>query len=289
MKTPAWKISRRRFLGGVSIAAAGTLGYARLFEAERLQVSHVTVPLAGGSRRPLKLLHLSDLHASGVVGLDYIESALDRALEWQPEVICLTGDFVTQRFPQAAEYARILRKLSAAAPCFATLGNHDGGTWSRQDGGYADVSWISRVLGESKITLLHNTALRCQAQDWSLQFVGVGDTWAENFDPDAAFRTAQSGNRTTGDTQTILLSHNPDTKDAMAAYPWNLLLSGHTHGGQLRVPWIGATPFAPVRDQRFVAGLHRWNERWIHVTKGVGSVFGMRINCPPEISCLTLT
>ena len=48
-------------------------------------------------------------------------------------------------------------------------------------------------------------------------------------------------------------------------------------------------PFAPVRDQRFVAGLHRWNNRWIHVTKGIGSVFGMRINCPPEISCLTLT
>jgi predicted MPP superfamily phosphohydrolase len=285
MKTPAWKISRRRFLGGVSIAAAGTLGYARLFEAERLQVSHATVPLAGGSRRPLKLLHLSDLHASGVVGLDYIESALDRALEWQPEVICLTGDFVTQRFAHPAEYARVLRKLSDAAPCFATLGNHDGGAWSGEHGGYADIQWISEILRDSKITLLHNTAAQWQRRDWSLQFVGVGDTWAEHFEPERAFRAAQVSDK----QHTILLSHNPDTKDAMTAHPWNLLLSGHTHGGQLRVPWIGATPFAPVRDQRFVAGLHRWNERWIHVTKGIGSVFGMRINCPPEISCLTLT
>jgi len=277
-------MSRRRFLGGVSIAAVGTLGYARFFEAERLQVSHHTVPLAGGARRPLKLLHLSDLHASGIVGLDYIESALDRALAWSPEVICLTGDFVTRHLAQADEYTRLLRKLSAAAPCFATLGNHDGGAWAGGHGGHADIRWISEILRNSKITLLHNTATRWSAGEWSLQFVGVGDIWAENFEPDRAFRAAQASN----DQPTILLSHNPDTKDAMATHRWNLMLSGHTHGGQLRVPWLGATPFAPVRDQRFVAGLHRWNERWIHVTKGIGSVFGVRINCPPEFSCLTL-
>ncbi len=284
MKTPAWKISRRRFLGGVSIAAVGTFGYARFFEAERLQVSHHTVPLAGGARRPLKLLHLSDLHASGVVGLDYIESAIDRALAWRPEVICVTGDFITQRFEHAADYARILKKLSEAAPCFATLGNHDGGVWAGEHGGHADIRWISDVLRDSKITLLHNAAARWSAGEWTLQFVGVGDTWAENFEPERAFRAATDGD----DHSTILLSHNPDTKDALAAHRWNLMLSGHTHGGQLRVPWLGATPFAPVRDQRFVAGLRPWNERWIHVTKGIGSVFGVRINCPPEISCLTL-
>lgn len=282
-------MSRRRFLGGVSFAAVGTFGYARLFEAERLQISHHTVPLAGGSRRPLKLLHLSDLHASGVVGLDYIESAIDRALAWRPEVICLTGDFVTQRFERATDYARILKKLSDAAPCFATLGNHDGGVWAGEDGGYADTTWITQVLRDSRITLLHNAATRWAAGEWTLKFVGVGDTWAENFNPEQAFGTAQAESSATRETPAIVLSHNPDTKDALAAHRWNLLLSGHTHGGQLRVPWLGATPFAPVRDKRFVAGLHRWNGRWIHITKGIGTVFGVRINCPPEISCLTLT
>lgn len=271
------------------MAAAGTLGYARFFEAERLQISHLTVPLARGSRRPIKLLHLSDLHASGVVGLDYIDSALTRALAWRPEVICLTGDFVTQRFAQAEKYVRILRKLSEAAPCFATLGNHDGGSWSGEEGGYADITWITQVLSDSRITMLHNTATRWQARDGSLHFVGVGDTWAENFDPETAFRAAKPNTKDTDDSRTVVLSHNPDTKDQMAKEPWDLLLSGHTHGGQLRVPWLGATPFAPVRDQRFVAGLHRWNGRWIHITKGIGNVFGLRINCPPEISCLTLT
>ena len=73
MKTPAFKISRRRFIGGVSLAAAGTFGYAHFFEAEWLQKSFIAVPLSGGSKPPVKLLHLSDLHASSVVRLSYIE------------------------------------------------------------------------------------------------------------------------------------------------------------------------------------------------------------------------
>ena len=73
----------------------------------------------------------------------------------------------------------------------------------------------------------------------------------------------------------------------MQQYPWDLMLSGHTHGGQLWIPFIGA-PFAPVRDKRFVKGLVRWQNRWVHVTKGVGNLHGMRLNCPPEVSLLTL-
>jgi len=276
-------MTRRRFLGGVSLAGIGTASYARFFEAERLQFSQVAVPLSGGAREPLKLLHLSDLHASPVVSLGYIESAIVRGLEWKPDLICLTGDFITQRFERDKEFARALRRLSDTAPCFATLGNHDGGDWAGGNGGHSDVGWITSVLNEGGITLLPNATARLRLRDWPLQLVGVGDTWAGNFDPQTAFRAA------TPDATTVLLSHNPDTKEQVAPHPWNLMLSGHTHGGQLRVPWLGATPFAPVRDKRFVAGLHRWNERWIHVTTGIGSVFGVRINCPPEVSCLTLT
>jgi uncharacterized protein len=86
---------------------------------------------------------------------------------------------------------------------------------------------------------------------------------------------------------TILLSHNPDTKSQLMKWPWDLMLSGHTHGGQLSLPGIG-TPFAPIRDKRYVRGLHRWNDRWLHITKGVGNLHGMRFNCRPEVSILTL-
>jgi predicted MPP superfamily phosphohydrolase len=127
MKTPGMKISRRRFLGGVSLAAIGTFGYARWFEAEWLQQSFATVPFARGKKLPLKLLHLSDLHASPVVSLRYIRRAIDAALTWKPDLICVTGDFVTRTFHDAPGYIRVLQRLSATAPTFASLGNHDGG------------------------------------------------------------------------------------------------------------------------------------------------------------------
>ena len=65
------------------------------------------------------------------------------------------------------------------------------------------------------------------------------------------------------------------------------MLCGHTHGGQCDLMFLG-TPFAPVRDKRFVQGLHRWEDRWIHITRGVGNLHGMRFNCRPEVSLLTL-
>jgi len=278
------KISRRRFLGGVSLAAVGTFGYAHFFEAAHLQTSHHIVPVLASGDAPVKLLHLSDLHASRVVSLDYIHRAITRALEWKPDVICVTGDFITQRFTASEKYIPILRKLSETAPCFATLGNHDGGRWAREEGGgYPDEQWITKLLRASDITLLHNAATTLRVGRREIQFVGVGDVWAENIEPEKAFRSASA------QLPTVLLSHNPDSKEAVANQHWQLMLSGHTHGGQLRVPWFGATPFAPVRDMRFVTGLNGWNDRWIHTTKGIGNVYGVRINCPPEVSFLTLT
>ena len=275
-------MSRRRFFGGVSFAAVATLGYARFFEAERLQTSHVTVPLSNSAREPLKLLHLSDLHASGVVSLAYINAALTRALEWKPDVICVTGDFITKEFALAGDYARILRRLSEAAPCYASLGNHDGGLWAGNYGGHPDLEWISDLLRRSNIPLLLNASTRFAVRDWDLNLVGIGDLWGGSFNPTAGFRDAREGR------PTILLSHNPDTKTDLLPHRWDLMLCGHTHGGQLRLPLLG-TPFAPVHDMRFVEGLHRWNERWIHITKGIGNLYGLRINCPPEVSFLTLT
>jgi hypothetical protein len=112
----------------------------------------------------------------------------------------------------------------------------------------------------------------------------LGDLWAHEFDAAKAF----GGKNASLDLPRIMLSHNPDTKDRLVQDNWDLMLSGHTHGGQIELPFLG-TPFAPVRDRRFVKGLHTWNGRLIHVSKGVGSVYGIRINCRPEVSLITLT
>jgi predicted MPP superfamily phosphohydrolase len=86
----------------------------------------------------------------------------------------------------------------------------------------------------------------------------------------------------------VLLSHNPDSKDALDAFPWHLMLCGHTHGGQVIVPLAGPI-FAPVADKRYVAGLKPWGDRQIHVTRGVGNVGGVRFLCRPEASLLLLS
>ena len=285
MNTPRLKISRRRFFGGVSFAAVGTLSYAHFIEAERLQIGRINCPLAGGSRPPLKLLHLSDLHASAVVSLKYLDAAIALGLAWKPDLICVTGDFITGQIENGEAYEKILGRLPEAAPTYASLGNHDGGRWAGEHGGHADEQWIMGLLQRSGLKLLHNTATTVRLRDWTLNLVGLGDLWSGSFDPGAAFCTAPTPQ---APSATVLLSHNPDSKDVLLAHPWDLMLSGHTHGGQLRLPLIG-TPFAPVQDKRFVEGLHRWNDRWLHITKGVGNVMGLRINCPPEISFLSLT
>ena len=89
------------------------------------------------------------------------------------------------------------------------------------------------------------------------------------------------------DDPAILLAHNPDTKDVLADRPWDLMLSGHTHGGQVVLPIVGER-FVPMRDKRFIAGLKQWNGRQVYVTRGVGNIDGVRVNCRPEVAILDL-
>ena len=138
-------------------------------------------------------------------------------------------------------------------------------------------------MTQQNAALVEQSAAAAESlKEQALRLAGVGDWWAREMEPTLAFADVPT------DATTILLSHNPDTKAALAPFPWKLMLCGHTHGGQLDLPVIG-TPFAPVTDHRFVRGLHRWEGRWMHITKGVGSLHGMRFNCPPEVSVLTLT
>ena len=150
-------------------------------------------------------------------------------------------------------------------------------------GGYSDTEKVRTLLEKSKIKLLDNSATQLNLRNWKLNLAGLGDVWAKEFLPEKTFKELSPENA----TATVVLSHNPDTKDALKNYRWDLLLCGHTHGGQVRLPFVGA-PIAPVKDKRFVQGLHRWDNRWIYTTKGVGNLYGIRVNCRPEVSLLTL-
>jgi predicted MPP superfamily phosphohydrolase len=281
-------LNRRKFLvalGGSALTAAGGAAYVRWGEPHWLEVHRVAVPLARdpGAGPALRILQLSDFHLSPVVSLEFIADAIALGLTQRPDLIVVTGDFFTNRLDDAARYAEVLARLSAAAPTFACLGNHDGGPWTQRVGGNATIDEARALLRAARIACLHNDSLSLTVKGRPLQLIGVGDLWSGMCDPATAFaRTPPRGRATR-----ILLNHNPDAKDRLRPFDWDLVLCGHTHGGQLRLPFLG-TPFAPVADKRFVEGLHRWQERWLYVTRGVGNLHGVRFNCRPQVSVLDL-
>jgi len=277
-------MNRRTFLASALGASAAVVvpAYTKLVEPEWLKFHPVECKLfhqpAGV---PIRLLHLSDFHASPAVPKRLIEQAIDMGLAAKPDLICITGDFITDGDPfEVGWMERQLRRVSSAAPSFATLGNHDGGPWAHRWGGLPTTEAIAKLVTSSGLSLLQNKTIEFQGKDRGIQLVGLGDLWAGEFEPTQAFPAPSA-------IQNIVLSNNPDTKDLLGDYSWDLMLSGHTHGGQLSLPLIG-TPFAPVRDHRYVEGLKPWNNRQIHVTTGVGSLYGVRFNCRPEVSLLLL-
>lgn len=278
-------MTRRRFLaaaGALAALGSGAGIYARYVEPEWLRRVTVDVPLRGMGE-PVHAVHLTDFHASNDVPYSLIGEAIELALEAGPDVVFLTGDFITGRIPDPAQYVALLRRLSGAVPVLACLGNHDGGSWARSHGGYETPGPMQELLGAAGVECLRNRARTLKIRSTKLHVAGLGDIWADDADPAAAFRGREAGE----DGPTILLSHNPDSKKAVRAYPWDLMLSGHTHGGQLALPLLG-TPFAPVRDHRYVRGLNPWEDRLIHTSSGVGNLFGVRLNCRPEVNILSL-
>ncbi|HTC90740.1 MAG TPA: phosphodiesterase YaeI [Bryobacteraceae bacterium] len=276
-------MTRRKLLSLIQVAGCAP-AYAFGVEPNWLERTFYRVKLPCKSlTRSVRILHLSDFHASPVVPFSLIENAVSLGLDAKPDVICLTGDFVTDAAPfDEAQYGRILRRLSCAGPIFATLGNHDGGAWGASVGGLKDTGMVCALLSSAGIPLLHNRSEIVRLRDQSLRLAGVPDLWSEQVNGDLAFANIPA------DDPAILLAHNPDTKDVLADRPWDLMLSGHTHGGQVVLPILGDR-FTPVRDKRFIAGLKPWNGRQVYVTRGVGSIDGVRVNCRPEVTILDLT
>jgi hypothetical protein len=262
---------------------AGTAGYSRLIEPEWLDVTHRRVALGPVSGATLRVLHLSDLHASDVVPLPMIARAVTLGLAQRPDVILITGDFITRQWEDFAGYTEVLRPLAAAAPTFACPGNHDGGAWAERIHGYADLARVGELTATAGIDLLCNRSREISVAGRTWQIIGVGDYWSNQCHPHEAFADLPEREG----VARLVLSHNPDSKDLLRPYAWQIGFFGHTHGGQLLIPLVGA-PFAPVVDKRFIAGLYRWEDRWLHVSRGVGNLHGVRFNCRPEVTLLEL-
>jgi len=266
-------LKRRAFLSLCAIAPAGA-AYFRFVEPTWFDVSFTRVPLPGV--RPRRILHISDIHISDGMTAEELDKGLSAGLAHRPDLICFTGDFVsnTSGFDRPG-LDRLLRKAAGAAPSYAVLGNHDGGRWLGKRGGSRSTATMREIIDATGVRVLHNRA----ALDGDIALVGLGDYWSAEFHPTAAFTDIQTA------AATIVLSHNPDSKREIAHLPWNLMLSGHTHGGQCRIPGVNPS-WTPVQDKRFVAGLYRWRDRQLFISRGIGSPRHVRAFCRPEVSIL---
>lgn len=256
-------MNRRRLLQFAPVAAVAS--YPFYWEPRWLETTHKRVRIPG-LPRPLKLLHLSDLHYGFRVPLSLLHEAVTKGLAEKPDLICLTGDYVTNNWTDhPLMLVEVFRRMASGAPTFAVLGNHD-------------FDPLGDILTQSGVTLLENSSAPFE----SLRIVGLADLWNDGVHPEAAFE------RCPPDAKRIVLVHNPDAKDYLREHRWDLLLCGHTHGGQVVMPLLGPRVYG-VRDQRILSGLHQWQGRPVHVTRGVGSLWGLRFNCRPEVSLLHLT
>lgn len=266
---------------GGTLTASGSLLYAGTAEPRRFDVTRTRIALAGLAGE-VKALHLADLHSSSTVPTPLLEQAVRAGLREAPDVVFLTGDYIsTLRAFDEAGLRRIFRRLADAAPVYAVMGNHDASGSLRRDP-WANSYAMRSILRASGVRVLLNESATLTVRDATLGLVGTGDLWTRaEFDPEAAFQEAPEG------LPTLLLAHNPDSKEPTEAYRWDLMLSGHTHGGQVVLPMVHPY-WLPVRDQRFIAGLYEWNGRQIYITRGVGSPSGIRFRCRPEVSILQL-
>lgn len=227
-----------------------------------------------------KIAFLSDVHyGSAGVSAALVERALDLAMAERPDVLCFGGDLITGWSARKSlpEFLSIVRSASAPQGVFGILGNHEF-NWGE--------SGAMREFERSSIRILRNeTVFLTRGRD-SLPMVGLDNLFDRTWD---AVRRSVSDIEKYPDC--IVLEHTPDFADVLARSAFRgVLLSGHTHGGQILLPLLGQTMTASRFGLDYVAGLYPAGRGLMYVTRGVGAVLvPMRIGCPPEVTIVELS
>ena len=284
MSTPIrWKERRRVASSGSRRpqtplrALALNLGEAArsaLTEPFRLTVEHHQILLR---RLPpeldgLRIVQLSDIHHSPFTSREQIERAVETANSLQPDIVALTGDYVSKERAYAAPCAELLGGLRARHGVYAVLGNHDHWT---------DAALITDLFRAEGITVLVNQGMRFENKGAAFWLAGVDDTMVGLEDLPLAMAGSSDHEFK------LLLAHNPIILRRAARAGVDLVLSGHTHGGQVSLRSDRSASGRPRR--RLLKGLARQGETQIYITRGLGTVvLPVRFGCPPEVSLLEL-
>lgn len=224
------------------------------------------------------LVQLSDLHASARVRTSHLVNSLHRVAALRPAFVVYTGDYITLDSGTDAALQEVLPALALGTHgTAAVLGNHDYGR------GFREEAWarkICQAFASRGIAVLRNESLLCHG----LRLIGVDDLWSGRLDIKRALRDCR------GDESQLALCHNPDALDLPQWDSYEgLVLSGHTHGGQCKAPFLPA-PLLPVSNRRYAQGLVDCGDgRQVYINSGLGYLHQIRFGVRPEITLFTLT
>jgi predicted MPP superfamily phosphohydrolase len=223
--------------------------------------------------RGFRVLQLSDIHHSRFFPLDRVARMVELSNRLEPDLVALTGDFITYSRASIEPIAEMLGELKARAGVVAVLGNHDF-----RVGAVA----IERALRKRGIEVLRNRHIVLRKGGDVLPIAGVDDYYY-GADPERALAGIPQG------SPTVLLAHNPRQLEALARYGVSLVLSGHTHGGQVNLPLLGTIYGRSPEQLRFKIGWDRLGDTQIYVSRGIGTiVLPWRLRCPAEMPWLEL-
>lgn len=269
----------RRGLTTLSLNGRGTNGREparrRAFANDpELTVTDIWLRRLAPAHDGLRIVHLTDIHHSLFTPIEEVERAVQLANRQHPDLVALTGDYVTFSPDYISPMARSLGKLRARLGVYAVLGNHDF---------QVDAERVTRALRAHDIQVLRNAHRAVREGGSRLWLVGVDDIWWGADDLPFALRSVPAAD------PKILLCHNPLGIRRAAAYGIDFMLSGHTHGGQVRLPLVGSVRGRSKLGERFIDGWNRFEDTQIYVNRGIGKVVvPVRVGCPPEIACLRL-
>jgi uncharacterized protein len=285
MALGSFRITRRKFLAGSVLAgtagAYGVATYSRHIEPQELSVEHRDIFLSRLSPEldGFKIALMSDFHYGAYIE-NLLKSAVVAANRADVDVALLTGDFVSWHHDHggrggrdANACGRILSGLTARLGRFAVLGNHDHAPRPEV---------VSEPLKAQGIHVLSNTSAPIYKNNSRIWLAGLEDALEGEPDIRAALRNVPPTE------PTILLAHEPDFVDEILGYPVDLQLSGHSHGGQVRIPGIGA-PVLPTMGEKYPMGFYRVGPLQLYTNRGLGMISPkIRFNCAPELTLLTL-
>jgi len=280
------RVTRRRLLkcGAVLAVAGAGAAYARWAELEWIEVTRhdLPVPHLPAAWDGARVALIADLHHCARVPLDYLARAIEQVRALEPDLLAVAGDLILFNVPENAErVAGLFAGLRPPHGVFACLGNHDYGlTHSLAEPAVRDLG-VTENLKKNGVRVLRNEAVRLTRGGQDLWVAGADELWACRCEPRRAMRDVPAG------AANLMLCHNPDAADELAAAGCGPILAGHTHGGQVRIPFIGPI-LLPVKNRSRDQGLHVVGRTCVYVTRGIGWTYRVRFACRPEISLLTL-